>query len=213
MFGFIRRLFLGAPNVLSAEQQQALADSGVGDAATQAKNAAVGAINKKEQGLRCARRGHPLYHGQRPEDCFDCYLLDIMANERSSMPGDKGEVTVVGALLCLNGFHRGASFPILLAEDVPLIIGADPDCDIILSDERISRRHISMVRRQGRTTVRDLNSLHHSAMRAEGELQWYVLDPEREYWFRDGCHMMLGDIEFLFRATDEQARKLAAAAG
>jgi hypothetical protein len=211
MLGIFRRFF-GSPTVLSPEQTEALNKAGLGDAGATATDAATRAVNQKEKGLRCPK-GHPLHPGQRNEDCFDCYLLGLMAAERNGLPADKGEATIVGALLCLNGFHRGATFPIMLAEDVPLIIGADPDCDLVLSDERISRRHISMVRRQGRTTVRDLNSLHHSAMRAEGELQWYVLDPEREYWFRDGCHIMLGDVEFLFRATDEQARKLSAAAG
>jgi len=210
---FVKRLFGGKPDMgLSPEQKAALDAAGAKDVAKEAGSAVGMAPAGAQKGNFC-EKGHPLYHGQRQEDCFDCYLLGLMEAERSSLDQEKPETVIVGTLIALNGFHRGQAFPLVMAEGVPIIIGADPDCDIVLSDERISRRHLSMVRRQGRTTVRDLNSLHHSAMRAEGELQWYVLDPEREYWFRDGCHLMLGDIEFLFRGSDEQTLKVSEAAG
>ena len=209
---FVKRLFGGKPDMgLSPEQKAAMDAAGAGDAAKQAKGAMGMGVPGAEKGNFCDKM-HPLHHGQRKEDCFDCYMLELMEGERSGMDEEKPETVIVGTMTALNGFHRGQSFSMVMAEDVPLIVGADPDCDIILSDERISRRHLSMVRRQGRTTVRDLNSLHHSAMRAEGELPWYVLDPEREYWFRDGCHLMLGDIEFLFRGSDEQTLKVSEAA-
>lgn len=210
---FFKRVFGGKPDLgLTPEQKAALDASGAGDAVKGAKSAVGMGPQKGQKGEFCAK-GHPLHHGQRQEDCYDCYLLGLMSAERAGLDGEKPETVIVGTLTALNGFHRGEAFPLVMGEDIPLIIGADPDCDIVLSDERISRRHLSMVRRQGRTTVRDLNSLHHSAMRAEGELQWYVLDPEREYWFRDGCHLMLGDIEFLFRGSDEQTLKVSEAAG
>lgn len=211
MIAWFKRIFGKAPSVLTPEQQAALDKSGAASITEKAKTGIAGEIQGREKGNAC-KKGHALLNGQRNEDCYDCYLLDAMASERKGNPvGGEGSV-VIGTMICLNGFHRGESFTLLMREDVPMLIGADPDCDIVLSDERISRRHLSMVRRQGRTTVRDVNSLHHSAMRAEGELQWYVLDPEREYWFRDGCHIMLGDIEFLYRASDEAALKMGAAA-
>lgn len=211
MFDWLKRLFKPG-KVLSKEQEAAFDKAGGSSAVDGAKSNVRRSIFGKEQGFHCDR-GHPILNGQRSEDCFDCHLIDLMLAERKGM-GKKGkEYVTVGTLTVLNGFHRGQAYSLTLAEDVPMIVGADPDCDIVLSDERISRRHLSMIRRAGRTTIRDVNSLHHSAMRAEGELQWYVLDPEREYWFRDGCHLMLGDIEFLFRASDDQTLKMSAAAG
>lgn len=159
-------------------------------------------------GARCKRRGHPIYPGQREEDCFDCYLLDISEAEWARVAPEPDGAELVGALLCLKGAHRGETFPMALVPDVPMTIGADPDCDLVLSDPSISRRHLVVVRRNDRTILRDLGSLHHSAIRAEGEVQWQVLDPEREYWFRDGSHLMVGDIELLFRSTDDQGLRV-----
>lgn len=211
MLAWIKRLFGKTPTVIGPEGQAALEKSGANQAASKLGAGVASEIGRRDKGNAC-KKGHPLLVGQRPEDCFDCHLIELMLNERKGLADGPAGAVCVGTLLCLNGFHRGQAYPLMMKEDVPLIIGADPDSDIVLSDERISRKHLSMVRRQSRTTVRDINSLHHSAMRAEGELQWYVLDPEREYWFRDGCHIMLGDIEFLFRATDEAALKMGAAA-
>lgn len=144
--------------------------------------------------------GHVLYRGQRPEDCYDCFQVGIAraehGQERPLAPGQ-----LQGALLCLRGFHEGSVFALRLAEDVPVYLGSDPSCDIVLSDPQISRKHLMVVSRQGRTIVRDLNSLHHSALRAKDELQWYVLDPEREYWCEDGAQLVMGEVELLYRTA------------
>lgn len=157
---------------------------------------------------RCSRRGHPIYPGQRDADCFDCYLLDIRDQEWGAAREEADNAELIGVLMCLKGAHRGESFPLILAPDVPMTVGADPDCDVVLSDPQVSRRHLAVVRRGARTIVRDLGSLHHSAIRADSEVQWQVLDPEREYWFRDGSHLMIGDVELLFRATDDQGLRV-----
>lgn len=165
----------------------------------------------REDRLFC-RNGHPLFKGQRPEDCYDCYQVQQAQQERAQdltlQQKNAVERRLSGALLCVKGFHEGMAFALRLLEDVPLYLGSDPDCDIVLSDAQISRRHLMVVLRQGRTIVRDLNSLHHSALRAKDELQWYVLDPDREYWCEDGSHLVLGDVEMLYRAVDVQALKL-----
>lgn len=211
MLAWFKKLFGRFAPASGKEAAAAVDKSGAGDVASKLGSEAAANANAMERGNTC-KRGHAILPGQRNEDCFDCHLINLMIEERKGIVAYKDQGVMVGSLLCLNGFHRGHAFSLVMREDVPIFIGADPDCDVVLSDEKISRRHLTMVRRQGRTTVRDTNSLHHSAMRAEGELQWYVLDPEREYWFRDGCHIMLGDIEFLYRATDEAALKMSAAA-
>lgn len=154
------------------------------------------------------KHGHPLFKEQRPEDCFDCHLVARAAQERAEQKRPPGQRQLMGAFLCLRGFHEGSAFALRLAEDVPLHVGSDPACELVLSDIQISRRHLLVVSRQGRMIVRDLNSLHHSALRARDELQWCVLDPEREYWCEDGSHLVLGEVELLYRAVDQQALTL-----
>jgi len=158
-------------------------------------------------GNTCSRRGHPIYPGQRDTDCFDCFRIDISEAEWSKAAPKLQGAVMVGALLCLKGSQRGETFPMTLMPDVPMTFGADPDCDLVLADPSISRRHLVMLQRNDRTIVRDLGSLHHSAIRADGEVQWQVLDPEREYWFRDGSHLTIGDVEFLFRSNDDQGMR------
>ncbi|MFM7200838.1 MAG: FHA domain-containing protein, partial [Myxococcota bacterium] len=165
--------------------------------------------NRTRAGVTLCPERHVLFKGQRPEDCFDCHLIALARAEWAQEKRKTATQGLQGALLCLRGFHEGAAFALRLAEDTPLYIGSDPDCDVVLSDPQISRRHLLVVSRQGRTIVRDLNSLRHSALRARQELQWYVLDPEREYWCEDGANLILGDVELLFRTSDADAQKLA----
>lgn len=168
-----------------------------------------GRIGRRQKAdLTTCPQGHPLFKGQRAEDCYDCHLVGIGRQEWSQEKKTSLPQKLQGALLCVKGFHEGSVFALRLAEDVPLYLGSDPDCEIVLSDAQISRRHLMVVSRQGRTIVRDLNSLHHSALRAKDELQWYVLDPDREYWCEDGTHLVLGDVEMLYRAVDAQALRL-----
>jgi len=43
-------------------------------------------------------------------------------------------------------------------EDGPLVVGTDPDCDVVLTDDTVSSRHCEFLRRGGRVVVRDLGS-------------------------------------------------------
>lgn len=46
----------------------------------------------------------------------------------------------------------------------PAVIGRDPDCDLILEDERVSRRHARIEVEDGRLVVTDLGSSHGTAI-------------------------------------------------
>ena len=143
-----------------------------------------------------------LLPGQKPEDCYECYLIDRFNTERAAMPVKEGERTGLGVLICMKGMVVGQAFPIELPEGGVFSIGAAPDCDLTLPDESVSRRHASITRHLNKLIIRDEDSATHSAIRGEQHQRWRVLEPDKDYWFHDGYIFRLGDVELLFRATE-----------
>lgn len=160
-----------------------------------------------------------LLPGQRPEDCYECFLADRFSEERAAMPQTEADREALGVLLCLKGMYAGRAFPIALPEGGVFALGASPDADLTLPDESVSRRHASITRHLNKLIIRDEDSATHSAIRGEGHQRWRVLEPDKDYWFHDGYIFRLGDVELLFRATEGvsfeaagEPRRLAAAA-
>ena len=58
-------------------------------------------------------------------------------------------------VVVVDGPDRGRGAPL---EDAPVIVGTDPACDLVLTDERASRRHLSVRIEEGRFVVEDLGS-------------------------------------------------------
>lgn len=159
-------------------------------------------LRPRRQRAPSCDNGHPLLVGQRPQDCFDCYLLERYAEERAAHPpAPKGKIPI-GVFICLRGTLAGKAFTVDLADGGTYTVGAAPDCDLTLPDESVSRRHATITRHLNKLIVRDEDSATHSAIRGEQHPRWRVLEPDKDYWFHDGYVFRIGDVELLFRAAD-----------
>jgi DNA-binding NtrC family response regulator len=58
-------------------------------------------------------------------------------------------------VVVVDGPDRGRGAPL---EDTPVVVGTDPACDLCLTDERASRRHLQVSIEDGRFVVEDLQS-------------------------------------------------------
>ena len=103
-----------------------------------------------------------------------------MASEISIPPDRKsaphGELTIVA------GAHAGATFA--LTEEM-LLIGADADCDVWLSDPGLASRHAALLADERGVAIRPLDGVVSVAGRAVKRTTHYVLTP--------GCEITLGD--------------------
>ncbi len=62
-------------------------------------------------------------------------------NKKTQMMTEVAKVPVVGWLVALTGKHKGDDFRVKEGKN---IVGSDPDCDIILTDEFISSKHANL---------------------------------------------------------------------
>ncbi|MGN6605678.1 MAG: FHA domain-containing protein [Jatrophihabitans sp.] len=70
-------------------------------------------------------------------------------------------------------------------------IGRDPDCDVVLDDPSVSRRHATVVRGRAGFTVEDLGSLNGTTV--DGQRAG-----ARGIPVRDGAHLTVGDVALRF---------------
>jgi hypothetical protein len=75
----------------------------------------------------------------------------------------------------------------------PLVIGRDPQNDIVLDDRRVSRKHAEIRVRLGRYTLYDLQSTNGTYVNGRRVA---------EIVLSDGDRIAIGGVEILFRATD-----------
>jgi Protein of unknown function (DUF3662)/FHA domain len=87
--------------------------------------------------------------------------------------------------------QRDAS-PVRLGPD-PLLIGRDPQNDIVLDDRRVSRKHAEIRLRLGRYTLYDLQSTNGTYVNGRRVAE-KVLD--------DGDQISVGGLELVFRSAD-----------
>lgn len=64
-------------------------------------------------------------------------------------------VAEVAMLLMVEGPEAGKRFYV---DEAVLLIGRDPDCDIVIADRQVSRRHASIVVEKGSYVLKDLDS-------------------------------------------------------
>ncbi len=57
-------------------------------------------------------------------------------------------------LVVVEGPDRGRAAPL----DAPRVVGTDPSCDLVLTDDRVSRRHVRVTPAEGGVEVEDLES-------------------------------------------------------
>ena len=94
---------------------------------------------------------------------------------------------VCGWLVALNGQHKGEDFRLRVGKNV---IGTAADCDIVLSDKKLSRKHSTIRYEGGEFQIADLDSSNGCFVNDEKVQKHDLIDNDI---------IKLGDIEFEFK--------------
>jgi hypothetical protein len=109
----------------------------------------------------------------------------------SSVSGGRGGDTrkgeVCGWLVALNGQHKGEDFRLRTGKNV---IGTAADCDVVLSDKKLSRKHATIRFEGGEFQIADLDSSNGTFVNDEKVQKHDLIDNDI---------IKLGDIEFEFK--------------
>jgi Inner membrane component of T3SS, cytoplasmic domain len=111
----------------------------------------------------------------------------------SEMGGEKGRGSadknreVCGWIVALNGQHKGEDFRLRVGKNV---IGTAADCDIVLTDKKISRKHTTIRYEGGEYQIADLDSSNGCFVNDEKVQKHDLIDNDI---------IKLGDIEFEFK--------------
>lgn len=95
----------------------------------------------------------------------------------------------VGWIVALNGDHKGEDFRLKAGKNV---IGTASDCDIVLTDKKVSRKHCTIRYEGGEFQIADLDSSNGSFVN-EDRIQKHDLI--------DNDILKLGDIQFKFKSV------------
>lgn len=105
----------------------------------------------------------------------------------------KGEVC--GWLVALNGQHKGEDFRLRVGKNV---IGTAADCDVVLTDKKISRKHATIRFEGGEFQIADLDSSNGCFVNDEKIQKHDLIDNDI---------IKLGDIEFEFKCRAMRERR------
>jgi hypothetical protein len=94
---------------------------------------------------------------------------------------------VCGWMVALNGQHKGEDFRLRIGKNV---IGTAADCDIVLTDKKISRKHATIRYEGGEFQIADLDSSNGCFVNDEKIQKHDLIDNDI---------IKLGDIEFEFK--------------
>jgi hypothetical protein len=125
----------------------------------------------------------------------------VNASEISSSGAEKGRGSadksreVCGWLVALNGQHKGEDFRLRIGKNV---IGTAADCDIVLSDKKLSRKHATIRYEGGEFQIADLDSSNGTHVNDEKVQKHDLIDNDI---------IKLGDIEFEFKCRAMRARR------
>jgi hypothetical protein len=117
----------------------------------------------------------------------------MLVNVSSVMSGEKGRGStdksreVCGWMVALNGAHKGEDFRLRVGKNV---IGTAADCDIVLTDKKISRKHATIRYEAGEFQIADLDSSNGTHVNDEKIQKHDLIDNDI---------IKLGDIEFEFK--------------
>jgi hypothetical protein len=106
--------------------------------------------------------------------------------EKGRGSGDKSR-EVCGWIVALNGQHKGEDFRLRVGKNV---IGTAADCDIVLTDKKISRKHTTIRYEGGEFQIADLDSSNGCFVNDEKVQKHDLIDNDI---------IKLGDIEFEFK--------------
>jgi pSer/pThr/pTyr-binding forkhead associated (FHA) protein len=117
---------------------------------------------------------------------LDVSQLGVVAGERGRGSTDKTR-EVCGWMVALNGAHKGEDFRLRVGKNV---IGTAADCDIVLTDKKISRKHATIRYEGGEFQIADLDSSNGTHVNDEKVQKHDLIDNDI---------IKLGDIEFEFK--------------
>ena len=112
-------------------------------------------------------------------------MVNVSSTGRGGNDTRKGEVC--GWLVALNGQHKGEDFRLRLGKNV---IGTAADCDVVLSDKKLSRKHATIRYEGGEYQIADLDSSNGTFVNDEKVQKHDLIDNDI---------IKLGDIEFEFK--------------
>jgi hypothetical protein len=104
---------------------------------------------------------------------------------RAGKEARKGEVC--GWLVALNGAHKGEDFRLRVGKNV---LGSAADCEVVLTDKKISRKHATVRFEGGEFQIADLDSSNGTFVNDEKVQKHDLIDNDI---------IKLGDIEFEFK--------------
>jgi hypothetical protein len=111
----------------------------------------------------------------------------------AELGGEKGRGSqdrsreVCGWIVALNGQHKGEDFRLRVGKNV---LGTAADCDIVLTDKKISRKHATVRYEGGEFQIADLDSSNGTYVNEERVQKHDLIDNDV---------IKLGDIEFEFK--------------
>ncbi len=173
---------------------------------------------KKEQGKVCPN-GHVMHPSW--DQCPYCLEMQQAMMGGGGMPpppsmgqgtamvnigdlgsgGEKGRGStdksreVCGWMVALNGQHKGEDFRLRVGKNV---IGTAADCDIVLTDKKISRKHATIRYEGGEFQIADLDSSNGCFVNDEKIQKHDLIDNDI---------IKLGDIEFEFKCRAMRERR------
>ncbi|MCA1826213.1 MAG: FHA domain-containing protein [Myxococcales bacterium] len=112
--------------------------------------------------------------------------VGAVAGEKGRGSTDKNR-EVCGWMVALNGQHKGEDFRLRVGKNV---IGTAADCDIVLSDKKLSRKHATIRYEGGEFQIADLDSSNGTFVNDEKVQKHDLIDNDI---------IKLGDIEFEFK--------------
>jgi hypothetical protein len=123
-------------------------------------------------------------------------IIDVkqFGGEKGRGSTDKSR-EVCGWMVALNGQHKGEDFRLRSGKNV---IGTAADCDIVLTDKKISRKHATIRFEGGEFQIADLDSSNGCFVNDEKIQKHDLIDNDM---------IKLGDIEFEFKARALRQRR------
>jgi Inner membrane component of T3SS, cytoplasmic domain len=112
-------------------------------------------------------------------------LVNLSDLGKSAKDAKKGEVC--GWLVALNGQHKGEDFRLRVGKNV---LGTAADCDVVLTDKKVSRKHATIRYEGGEFQIADLDSSNGTHVNDEKVQKHDLIDNDI---------IKLGDIEFEFK--------------
>lgn len=110
------------------------------------------------------------------------------------MPAGGGEKMrsgpTVGWIVAMSGDHKGEDFRLKAGKNV---IGSASDCDIVLTDKKVSRKHCTIRYEGGEFQIADLDSSNGTCVNEERVQKHDLIDNDI---------VKLGDIQFKFKSVN-----------